>query len=246
MTIVFTAPVFSLILAWIFLAEDLGLHKILVCIAIMIGIVLIARPEFIFPPDHENHCEDESLPKHIIGVLTALSSSLLAAGGFVMIRKMVKTPLDVINLWFSVFTFVGALLMLICVLYIPKEYTGQMGVLSQHIYWPTSAKDIAILLGTGILAVIGQTCVTLAIKIEEAGIVALIRTFDVVLAFLLQISFLSEPVTWTSIAGAVIVCTAVSVSVLKKWLEQKSDSKYNRLFCIVNCGNPEAELEDGE
>ena len=75
---------------------------------------------------------------------------------------------------------------------------------------------LGYLVANGICGVLGQFCLTVALKVEEAGLVSLARTVDIVMAFVFQIIGLpEEEVDWTSILGAVIVCTAVSLSAFK-------------------------------
>lgn len=49
------------------------------------------------------------------------------------------------------------------------------------------------------------------IRIEKAGVVSIIRTFDIVMAFVLQVLFLKQAVVWTSIVGAVIVFSTILI-----------------------------------
>lgn len=66
---------------------------------------------------------------------------------------------------------------------------------------------------------------------------SLARTFDIVMAFIYQAAFLDEPVVWTSILGAMIVCIGVSLSCLKKLYEVRPD-KFNWLFRLTGQVKP--------
>ena len=75
----------------------------------------------------------------------------------------------------------------------------------------------------GVFAALNQVALVLSLKFETAGLVALLRTFDIVIAFIFQAGFLNQPIYWTSIVGAVIVtagCVAVAV---KKYRDSKSE-----------------------
>jgi drug/metabolite transporter (DMT)-like permease len=47
-TIVFSAPIFTLIFAWLVLREECGLFQTFILIFTMAGVVLISRPSFLF------------------------------------------------------------------------------------------------------------------------------------------------------------------------------------------------------
>ena len=68
-----------------------------------------------------------------------------------------------------------------------------------------------------------QLMLTVALQIEEAGLVSLARTFDIVLAFIYETTLLSVAVSWTSILGAVIVITGVCIIALRKYLQAKPE-----------------------
>ncbi len=51
LTLVFSSPLFTMILSAIVLKSRMGLYKIMFCIILIIGIVLVVRPPFLFPPD---------------------------------------------------------------------------------------------------------------------------------------------------------------------------------------------------
>lgn len=56
-----------------------------------------------------------------------------------------------------------------------------------------------------------------SLKLEEASFVSLVRTVDIVLAFILQALFLKdEVIDWMSILGAVIVVIAVVTTVVRR------------------------------
>lgn len=83
---------------------------------------------------------------------------------------------------------------------------------------------VRLVLAIGICAIFGQLLLTLALKVEEAGVVALMRTIDIVLAFLLQATFLATPIRWTSVLGALIVCVGVAAGALRKHFTHETEA----------------------
>ena len=48
-TVIFTAPIFCMILSAIFLEDRLGLFKIFAGMLLLVGVILVVRPPFLFP-----------------------------------------------------------------------------------------------------------------------------------------------------------------------------------------------------
>lgn len=77
----------------------------------------------------------------------------------------------------------------------------------------------------GLLGIAGQTFLTKALQIEKAGPVALMRTMDVVLAFILQFLFLNRKPTWLSLGGALCVISSTSGVAIRKWCNSTKNKR---------------------
>jgi drug/metabolite transporter (DMT)-like permease len=160
-------------------------------------------------------------------------ASLFTALNFILIRRMPKTPLAVIINTFSIVAICLGVITLI----LAQNYPKEAGFMAENVYMPHQHDVILWLVANGICGVLGQFCLTIALKVEEAGLVSLARTADIVMAFLFQVIWLpDERVHWTSILGAVIICSAVCLSALKKWLSQRP-GKLNIVWILINCGH---------
>lgn len=69
--------------------------------------------------------------------------------------------------------------------------------------------------------VIGQGFLVVALKIEQAGLVSLTRTFDIVMAFIYQITCLHQEAMLMSVIGAVIITGGCVACGLKKFMDAK-------------------------
>lgn len=210
-TIVFSAPVYVSIFACFLLKEKCGAFQIATITITIIGVMLISKPTFIFG-EHEAH---KAVVYRMEGSILAFVSSLSTAFTFIMIRKLQKTPSGVVISAFSIVSIVSG----IAVLVVLVETTGH------SIRYPSdwTPTEWGWMIGNGLCGVLGQLFLTLALKVEEAGLVSLARTIDIVMAFIYQVSFLNEVVHWTSALGAVIVCMGVIVSAIKKYVQSKPE-----------------------
>lgn len=228
-TIVFAAPVFVSIIGCLLLDEECGIFQILTVTVAMIGVVLISKPQFLMG---QETTDDPFKETRTAGTVVALSSSILAASSFLMVRKLKECPAFVIVNYNSLVALVcagTAILFIRAFFYDEEPEWGQFVV-------PQTKHDIGLLLGNGMCALVGQVLVTMALRIEEASLVSLARTIDVVMAFIYQMIWLTaEAVQWTSFAGAFLVCSCVSLATLRRWLKDKP-GKYDTLWIILNCG----------
>lgn len=75
-----------------------------------------------------------------------------------------------------------------------------------------------------VLGIAGQTFLTKALQIEKAGPVALMRTVDVLLAFIFQFIFFNRvPTLWT-LGGALCIVVSTSGVALRKWYSNSRKS----------------------
>ena len=239
-TIIFSAPVYVSVFACIILKEECGIFQTFTIGMTIAGVLLISKPTFLFGMDHESVVE---VALRMEGTIVAFISSLCAALTFVMMRRLQKTPAAVVISWFSVVSIVMGIFVLTIICNFFEE---EAGMLAEGVGVPASWQEILWVIANGLCGVFGQLCLTISLKIEEAGLVSLARTIDIVMAFLFQVAFLhNEVIHWTSIVGAVIVCIGVCVSALRRWLRGKP-GKCNLLWLILNCGIKRQEEEDLE
>ncbi|KAI5617660.1 solute carrier family 35 member G1 isoform X1 [Silurus asotus] len=199
--ITFSNPVFTSLLAWIFLKERCTIWDVIFTIFTLTGVVLIARPPFLFGGELSGI--EGNYSNHVKGAIAAFSSAIAAACTMVILRKMGKNVHYYLAVWYyAVLGFIEC----IVVLFIIDEWAI-----------PSCGWDRWNLMAIGVLGIGGQTFLTKALQVEKAGPVALMRTTDVVLAFILQFLFLSRKPTWWSICGALCVISSTTGVAIRKW-----------------------------
>jgi len=100
---------------------------------------------------------------------------LCLASNYVILRHLRTVNHALLNLIFSMWGFVESIVIALWI-----------GVLA----FPSSGKEAAFILVSAILSFFAQTCLTLALKYELAGPVSLLRTTEVIFAFIWQLLFL--------------------------------------------------------
>jgi drug/metabolite transporter (DMT)-like permease len=179
-TLHFTNPVFGALLAALVLGEGLRGREIFLVLLSLAGVVLVARPEFLFGGGG-------SLPMVWVGV--ALMGAILSAGAYVITKRLTQTndPL-VIVFYFAVITVVGS---------IPFNLTSFVRPAGWE--WP-------LLLGVGLATLGGQVLLTLALQAERATRVMAVGYLQIVFAAILGVILFAEiPDLWAAVGATVII-----------------------------------------
>ncbi|XP_041066025.1 solute carrier family 35 member G1 [Carcharodon carcharias] len=207
--IMFSNPVFVTIFAWIFLKERCSWWDPIFIVFTLTGVILIARPPFIFGSlvsgvevDYKNR---------IKGTTAAFASAICAALTLIVIRKMGKSVSYIISIWY--YSLIGLIMSVIVVSAI-QEWS-----------LPFCGMDRAFLILIAICGIGGQVFLTKALQIEKAGPVSLMKTTEVLLAFLFQYLFLNYTPSWWSLGGALCVTVGTTGVAIRKWCNQKGQGK---------------------
>lgn len=174
----YTNPVWTALLAAWLLQERMGRWEI-ACVAVSLaGVVLVARPGFLFGGSSE-------LSPGAVAI--ALAGALCSAGAYVTIRKLLGEHPLVIVFYFPLVTVPATL---------PLVGTRAL--------WPTPTEWL-VLLGVGITTQIAQVYMTRGLQAERAGRATAVGYIQILFAGAWGAIFFGEyPDAW-SIAGALLV-----------------------------------------
>jgi drug/metabolite transporter (DMT)-like permease len=186
-----TQPLWTALLARIFLGERLRRRVVLATIVALTGVVLVVRPAFLF--GHDGH--------HVldpIGVALALCAALLSAGAYVSVRALRKTDEPVVVVfWFALVATPASLPTVLLDLRAP------------------TLNEWLLLIGIGIAVQGAQLLMTRALHREPAGRVAAVGYLQVVYATLIGVLLFGEPTSPLAIAGGVLVIAGALLATLE-------------------------------
>lgn len=229
LTIISAAPVFVSIFGWMILKEECGIFQAFTISLTLVGVLLISKPTFIFAS--MGKAGDFSMSERTEGSVIALISCITAACVYIALRKLPKTPALVVINSYAIACVTGSLIASCILVFIFPN-----SVYADGISLPSTWDEVGWLLLNGLAVVVAQISLTVALKVEEAGLVALTRTADIVFAFIFQICFLSnETIEVTSYIGAVIIFISVWLTATRRLLASKPN-KFNGLWRVINCG----------
>ncbi|XP_072280189.1 solute carrier family 35 member G1 [Pyxicephalus adspersus] len=210
--ITFSSPAFTCIFACIFLKEKCTVWDIVFMAFTITGVVLIARPPFLFGSRNEGF---EDYSEHLKGTIAAVASAVCASLTLVVLRKMGKSVHYLLSIWY--YAIIG---LIECI--IALSILGEWSL-------PYCGLDRWLLVIIGILGLGGQTFLVKALQIEKAGLVAIMRTMDVVFAFIFQALFLHHTPTWWTIGGALCIVASTAGAAVLKWYTSSKMAKESQI-----------------
>ena len=175
MTLRQLGPFFIIVLAWIFLKEEIYSHQLLFLLLAFFGAILVIKP---------------GLNLDYVPGFIAIFAAFVSAGAHVIVRRLRKTdyPLVIIN-YLASFSTVMAILYLL----VTKQYLC-----------PTLI-DIIWFMTLGVLGFFAQFGLTIAYKYAPAGLISLYMYLMIVFGVLFDLLFFGLFPDYFSTLGAILV-----------------------------------------
>jgi len=213
--IIFSAPVFTTVLANLFLGEAVSAVEGVAMLLSCTGVVCVARPSVLFGAEAEASQGDG---KFDLDATTRFWLVLLGLGGAVasavtnlLVRKLVGVDAFVTVSYLMCAGLMASLF---------------WGVTIGEPVLPHGAAQWPALGGVVVLGFVGQICKTQGLKWEKAGPGSMMRNLDLVFAFVFQTFLLGESVHPLSVVGASLTCTGslgIGLSKLYKSKQAKDE-----------------------
>ena len=212
-SIMFSNPVFTALLAWLLLGERFHCTEAIATALCFVGVVFIAKPVFLFGSQGDDTLPgagshdgrllgdgdetDSDSTNRVVAVVIGIFGAISAALAFLSVRQMGrKEDPNVMAVYFAAIGLVAS---------------AALGLGRGAWVMPNWGSDGAQLALIGVMGFFGQWFLNRGMQLERAGPASLMRNIDVVLAFVYQVTLLGEPINGWSIAGALLItsCTAL-------------------------------------
>ena len=180
----FTNPVFTALLAALFLRERLTGMVLVSIVVSMFGVTLVAQPSFLFG--------EAARALDITAVVVALAGAVFAALAYTVVRKLRETEDP-----------------LVVVFYLPLvSVPACIPIMAPVAVWPT-ASEWLLLIGIGVLTQIAQVFLTNGLHKEQAGRATSVSYLQILFAALWGMSFFGEIPDLLSVVGALLVVSGI-------------------------------------
>ena len=174
----FTNPVFTAIIAAVFLAEGLRGRELALTLVSLGGVVLVARPTELLSGGGSHYR---------LAVAAALAGAILAAVAYTLVRRLRREDAMVIVFYFAAVSVVAALPLMAPVFVRPR------------------GSEWLVLLGVGVATFLGQLFMTLGLQRERAARATAVGYLQIVFAAAWGVLVFGEVPRLTTAAGAVVI-----------------------------------------
>ncbi|CAG7734871.1 unnamed protein product [Allacma fusca] len=205
-------PMFVAFLACIFLGERFGLFNFFSTLITLAGIVFITRPPMLTGEGFDREL--------LIGAGLALGCAVFLSAAIVMIRHLKEIHHSITLIGFGFWGTIESAILAFA-----------FGVME----FPTELNDILMGVATGLLSCGSQMFLIFALKCDSCGPVALVKTTDVIFAFLWQGIFFGIYPDVFSVVGAVVLITGILLCGFSKWIAtlDEKNSIRQRLWFVL-------------
>lgn len=187
--LLYSKTIFCGVLSWIFLRERFTKVDVVLLGIHFVGVTLVTKPSFLFK--HFNQGDQIS---NILGCFLALSGSLASSLEFITVRYLVER-----GAFDPALLFVNKCVLGMCLAGFLSYFNT-----SSHRYIRTLL-ELGYLVFTCVSGFVAYSFNILALRTENAKTVAAILSLEVVVAFLLQVSFTDQTTDILSVSGATLI-----------------------------------------
>ncbi|KAG2194602.1 hypothetical protein INT46_007674 [Mucor plumbeus] len=199
--IFFLGPLFKVVIGCIVLNDSFSVSDVFNSILCFVGFLFIMKPRFLF---YEMQQDDKY--GRYFAISCSLAAALMSAMAYITVRKVGQQHVMVHVVYF------GLVSTLLC---IPIMFMNlQSFVMPQD-------KDVALFVSVGGLAFLGQYFINIGLKMAPIGLVTVLRSIDVVFAFLFGVVIFHELPGFYTLTGTLIIVIMTSTISMHQWHRQE-------------------------
>jgi len=232
--IFFSSPAFTMVLSCIILKDHCGVWRCLVAITLLVGVMILSRPPALFPSipvppapaNHSDHIPDVNYHRtehgqvdsdeggyDLVGVLAALAVPTLSAWIVIITRQAKHVHYSVLVFWFGVGGLVVSMI-------------GMVARDGDHFFQHWNIKEWMLSFMVALVGILGSIAMTKAVCWVTPSKVMVVRSFEVVAAYILQVTVFNVPTHWSDLAGTICVISAVIAMGLEDYLMEKLNWRF--------------------
>ena len=239
LTIIYTAPIFTMIFSYIFLRTRQGFWKISLAILLMIGVILIIRPPFIFPQNApklqfhqqskktnqtfmagENNSRMEIETFYWMGVAMSLGASCIGGLMNVSINYLKEVDSGTVYFW-------NGLMSIFCSFaFLTFDQNSQIFFNMKNVDLETVGK-LAALASIGICS---NWMSTISYQLLDPTFCAVLRSQEVIFAYIAQMIVFHVIPCNISFIGAFLVLLSAVCMPLEKFVKPRLPERIRFLF----------------
>ena len=210
-------PIYTIFAAKFFLNEEIRCRNLILALACSIGGILIAGPSFL--SEKNEQFKDYNERYNPLGYTAAIIGSLFAPSVFILMRKAGKMGVHTLQLLLS-WSLCGLTASLICGRTLGRLVEGRWGL-------PEYPEAWFYILGLCITGTSAHILFDYSGRIAPAGLSSMIRSTEVLWAYMIELVVFCEVPSVTTVVGVVLILGSLTMVAVDKFhheTEKKVDS----------------------
>jgi len=212
-------PVYTIFMAKFFLDESITRSHIIVTVLNVIGGTLIAGPSFLSYKNGDDVIHNDQY--NPLGYITALVGGFFAACVIILIRKAGTLGVHTLQLLFSWCCF-GLISSIV--------FGFTLGTLVEGMWvFPSDRESWFYIFGTCAVGTLAHGFLNYAGRFAPAGLCALVRSTDILWAYMIEVVIFEESPRVSTIAGVVLILASLTMIAIEKIRDEMGAKSYNLL-----------------
>ncbi len=216
LTIIFSVPLFTMVFSRLILGTRLNAYKILCGLCLVAGVILVARPPFLFPDKDPGTTQEVRDSKYWTGFACCLTSAVLSALMSITINIIGKEKVPIVPLvlvWYAGF---GGLAMGLLGSSMSEDNQILSGEISEIL-----PRQWGLFFGMAIIGILAFFLRTKSLHMINPTMHSFVQSLEIVLAFCLEVFVMKHTPCLESIFGASLVIVSVIFVALEESLLTK-------------------------
>ena len=205
LAIVFSCPAFTLVTTFMILGHRHSLWKVIFALIVIIGVVMIVQPPFLFGSNSENY-ENNDGGNRLFGVIMAVTTAILGSFQSTVLHYLNHIHSIILVFW------TGVIGILECLVFAIFYNQGSL-IFGGNYLNNFSFESIWQLFVMAIIGTVALVITTKAYQLLDPTICVVLASQEVLLAFIIQAYFFKDPVgIWNILGGSLVLISGICIS----------------------------------
>ena len=198
---IFSSPVFTLILTFLVLGHRHSLWKIFFAFIVFIGVVMIIKPPFLFGTTTSPTISEGI---NLFGILMAVTTAILGGCQSTILHYLKNINSIILVFW------TGVIGILECLVF--GCFYGKTSIIFGA-HWNITFESVWQLLVIAIVGTLALVVTTKAYQLLDPTICVVLSSQEVLLGFIIQAYFFKDPVgIWNILGGSLVLISGICIS----------------------------------
>ena len=230
LTIIFTSPIFAMMMSTVYLKESCKCFKVLCAVTLFVGVLFVLQPPILFNGKEDSESRggtNTGLNGHsyLFGASMALIASLAGACHHVVVGRLFKNSTTSSAMLLAFHGGFGAMIVITPAAFLDENQS----IFSKNILNLSGTIWMAIL-SVALLGLMAFVSINLSLKYISPVYVSFLGVLEIIMAYVSQVLIFNTIPNLFGIIGSIIVVATVLVLPLEKIIAEKLPNRIKPFF----------------